>query len=912
MKRTLLSLICLSFIQIVHAQDCQVSISASDNVLTCDNTVTLTVPNLDGFDYQWFKGSRRLFGETDTIYTVTEPGLYQVTLNNFNDPDAVPCVSSAQITITQSLSDIPISLGNDTSICSNETVLLAPDRTGDSYLWSTGETTREITFSPSHEIGVNAVWVIVTDNNCQGVDTVNVNARTAPTITFPSDTSVCNVGNLTLDATHTSATYLWSDGSANPTLDVSTDGQYWVTVMSNGCSDADTVDVSFVDPPAVDLGPDLSICVGESVDFDAGNPRFTPTWSTGESSQGITFDATVAGDFEIWVKLENGTCDDADTISIHVKDAPEVTLGSDLIGCTGDTFTLDAENIGASYLWSDGSTNATLTTSESGQYWVEVDNGTCTDADTVEVTIVTPPDANLGDDQIICVGETITLDAVSLGSTITWSNGDATETIDFSSETAGTFSFWLKLDNGTCEDIDTVEITVRDLPTVNLGDDIIGCEGEEFTLEATGSGTNFLWSDNSITSTLSVDTTGQYWVKVNDGFCDNYDTVDVTIFPQPQVSLGNDISLCEDKTFDLDGGNTSSSFNYAWSTGAISQTITVDNTITSPIILEVSNDHCADTDTIEFTFFSLPQVNLGDDIEACKDDQITFDAGAFESYAWSTGATSQSISFKAEVTGDFSVTVTDANGCENSDEVKLIKVNVLPTIDLGDDLGVCQGTNITFDPGNNFVSYEWQDGSANQVFEAGQIGTYSVTVTDQNGCKAFDEARITQIYTLPQPGLVDAAIDCNTGDVVLNAGDFETYLWDDGSTDAERTFVDAGNYFVTVTDDNSCSNTDSVSITDPCDFRIIFPNAFVADNSAQTPIFQPSAVRVVDYQLLIYNRWGKLVFQSDDVELGWNGNIDGGTQPAPIGSYLYKAFYTGKRQGELVSEETQGSLLLIR
>ncbi|MGB0524132.1 MAG: T9SS type B sorting domain-containing protein [Flammeovirgaceae bacterium] len=918
MRRHLPLLLFCFLAHISFAQDCEISITASDNVITCDNTVTLTVPLNDGFDYRWFKDKRVISGATDTIYIVTEPGLYEVVMSNFNDPGAVPCSTTDGITITQSLNDYPISIGNDTSICANESVTLRSNRPATSYTWSTGETTREITFSPTHDVGVEPVWLIVSNNGCQGADTVEINIKPTPEVSFPIDTTVCGSDTLTLDATNANATYLWSDNSTASTLKVTVAGQYWVTADNGACSDSDTVTVAFVAPPTIDLGADLSLCIGDQVTLNAGNPGFNPTWSTGATTQEITFVATTAGESDLWVSLENGTCEDRDSIKITVLETPVADLGNDLTACEGVTFTLiPPSNTGVTYLWSDGSTADTLTIDQTGQYWVNIDNGTCSDADTLEATFVVRPDAQLGNDITLCMGDTITLGDPTTTFTPTWSTGATSSTIDFIATTAGTFDIWLKLENPYCDDFDTLTITVRDLPVVNLGDDINGCDGENFLLDAQNAGAGYTWSDNSGEQTLAVSTTGQYWVEVDDNFCINRDTIDVTIHPQPVVDLGADVSLCDNQTFELDAGNTFSTFEYTWSTGSKDQKITVDKDMTAPISVIVSNAYCSANDEIDFTFFSLPTVDLGADQEVCTGTAITLDAGSFTAYRWtktsgtmSTIGTDQTLTFTATTPDTYMVTVTDANGCENSGSVSINRIFELPTVNLGLDLGICENASTTFDAGAGFSRYTWQDGSSNQTFEANAIGTYSVEVEDANGCKNSDEVQITQIFALPKPSIPDAELDCDTEQATLSAGSFDEYLWDDGSIDADRIVTQEGTYTVTVKDGNGCEQSTSVTVTDPCDFQILFPNAFLATSTAINPRFTPVYSRIVAYNFFIFDRWGKVIFQTQDIDQGWDGTIGG--KQAPVGNYLYKAIYTGKRKGELVTEETQGSLMLMR
>jgi hypothetical protein len=124
-----------------------------------------------------------------------------------------------------------------------------------------------------------------------------------------------------------------------------------------GCSSADTVNVTLVNPPVLNLGNDTTICFGQQLTLNAGNPGNSFLWSTGATTQSITINQS--GTY--WVDVTNTGCTVSDTIVVSVINASFVNLGNDTTICSGTSITLDPGIAGAVYAWSTGNTNQTIT-----------------------------------------------------------------------------------------------------------------------------------------------------------------------------------------------------------------------------------------------------------------------------------------------------------------------------------------------------------------------------------------------------------------------------------------------------------------------------------------------------------------------------------------------------------------------
>ncbi|PKQ60162.1 hypothetical protein BZG01_21245, partial [Labilibaculum manganireducens] len=428
------------------------------------------------------------------------------------------------------------------------------------------------------------------------------------------------------------------------------------------------------------------------------------------------------------------------------------------------------------YLWSTGETTQTITVSASGNYSVTViDANGCSATDDANATIHPNPTVNLGVDQETCAGNSISFDAGNVGATYLWSTGESTQTITVS--TSGNYSVTVTDANG-CSATDDANATIHPNPTVNLGADQQTCSGNTITFDAGNAGSTYLWSTGETTQSITVSTSGNYSVTVTDtNGCSATDDANATIHANPVVDLGIDQETCAGGTITFDAGNAGST--YLWSIGETTQSITVSASGNYSITVTDANG-CSATDDANATIHPNPTVNLGVDQETCAGNSITFDAGnAGSTYLWSTGETTQSITVSAS--GNYSITVTDTNGCSATDDANAT-INPNPVIDLGVDQETCAGNSISFDAGNVGATYLWSTGETTQTITVSASGNYSVTVIDANGCSATDDANAT-IH--PNP-VIDLGIDqetCSGNSITFNAGNVgATYLWSTGET----------------------------------------------------------------------------------------------------------------------------------
>ena len=357
---------------------------------------------------------------------------------------------------------------------------------------------------------------------------------------------------------------------------------------------------------------------------------------------------------------------------------------------------------------------------------------------------------------------------------------------------------------------------------VDLGNDTSVCVNATLTLDA-GSFTSYLWDDASTMQTRATVNTSagstNYSVTVTDAnSCTGVDTIEVTVLADPIVDLGNDTSICDGSMLTLDAGSFSS---YVWDDASTTQTRMVTSTLgaTTYSVTVTNVAGCSGSDDIIVTGYAPVMVNLGNDTSVCDAVSLTLDAGTYTSYLWDDASTAQTRMTVSTVGAvDYSVEVTDANGCTGNDTITVTGF-AMPVVDLGNDTSLCDGETITLDAGA-FTSYLWDDASTMQtrmtVSTLGAVA-YSVEITDANGCMAADTVEVTGMA----PVMVDLGSDtslCNGAPYTLDAGaGFASYFWNNGfntqTLDVSSTTAGTMTYSVRVEDAAGCSGRDTAIIS---------------------------------------------------------------------------------------------------
>ena len=259
-----------------------------------------------------------------------------------------------------------IELGNDTTVCFPDTLLLNGAYPGASYIWQNNST--DSVYSVSAQ---GLYYVEVTSLNCSFSDSIFVTVQQKPHAELGNDTLICPNTSFTKGTPVIGATYKWQDGNVNFFYDIYTSGKYWVEVKLGNCYNSDTIFVDSASPPIVDIGADTLLCVGDSFTMSSITPSSVYEWSTG-STDSVEI-VGLPGSY--WLDVSNVCGTVRDDVDLSFTTLPQIDLGEDTTVCMGDQFTLDAYWFNATdYLWFDGWSLPEYLVYEDGDYLVQVTN----------------------------------------------------------------------------------------------------------------------------------------------------------------------------------------------------------------------------------------------------------------------------------------------------------------------------------------------------------------------------------------------------------------------------------------------------------------------------------------------------------------------------------------------------------
>ncbi len=794
------------------------AISANGPTTFCEGgSVVLAAPA--GFaSYRWSNGA------TTREITVTATGNFTVTVTDANGCSGVSAATA--VTVNTMLTPT-IAASGPTTFCQGENVTLSAPAGYTSYRWSNGATTREITVSASGSFTVS-----VSDaNGCEGISTataVTVNARPAPAITAGGPTTFCQGESVTLSAPAGFAGYRWSNGATTREITVSTAGSFTVTVTdANGCSGvsaATAVTVNAKPTPAISANGPTTFCQGESVTLSAPAGFSTYRWSNGATTREITVTAT--GSFTVTVTDANGCSGTsaATAVTVNAKPAPAISANGPTTFCQGEDVTLSAPAGFASYRWSNGATTREITVTATGTFTVTVsDANGCSGtsaATAVTVNAKPAPVISAGGPTTFCEGGNVTLSAPAGFTGYRWSNGATSREITVAQ--SGTFTVTVTNASncsGTSPEV-VVTMHTRPTPAISAGGPTTFCEGDEVTLSAPAGFASYRWSNGATTRQITVAQSSSLTVTVtDDNGCSGTSAPMVVVAnrkPSPAITADGPTAFCEGGQVTLSAPAGFAS--YRWSNGATTREITVAQSGTFTVTVVDANGCSGIAPEMVVTMHPKPAPAITADgpTTFCQGEDVTLSAPAgYNSYRWSNGATSREITVSTN--GSFTVTVTNANGCSGVSAPTLVTVHSTPrpAITAAGPTSFCEGESVTLSAPAGYRAYRWSNGATSREITVTATGSFTVTVTDANGCNGTSEAIAVTMYVRPQPSITAGGPTtfCEGGSVVLSApAGHSTYRWSNGATSQQITVAQSGNYSVTVADDNGCNGT-STAIT---------------------------------------------------------------------------------------------------
>ncbi|MBK8567551.1 MAG: choice-of-anchor D domain-containing protein [Saprospiraceae bacterium] len=667
----------------------------------------------------------------------------------------------------------------------------------------------------------------------------------APTASVAGATAICEGESTPLDASASTGlallSFAWDNGlasSSNPIATPAASTSYTVTVTDgNGCTATASTTVDVNAKPTIAAGQtacDASLLTYSfGVSLTGGDQLATSPGTV--SGSGTSYTVTVPSGQDVTLTATNSatTCFSELTVTgldcaCPTVNAP-VSNGDETI-CQGEPTPSLSVSVGGNetadwYATATGGTAiASGTTSylpsqnTAGDYtfYVETRNTTsgCTSTNRTPISLIinTLPTASITGDNAICASETATLTATG-GTGFLWNTTESSASIDVSPTASASYSVTVTDGNG-CEDDAVFSVAVNALPTASItGDDAI-CASETAILTATG-GTGFLWNTTETSASIDVSPTAStsYSVTVTDGNgCTDDAVFSVAVNALPTASITGDNAICASETATLTatGGTT-----FLWSTTETSASIDVSPTVSASYSVTVTDGNgCEDMESFNVAVNALPTASITGDDAICASEQTTLTATGGTGFVWNTTETSANIDVSPMASASYSVTVTDVNGCEDTESFSVI-VNALPTASITGDDAICASETATLTAtGGTVFLWNTTETSASIDVSPTVSASYSVTVTDGNGCTDMESFSVA-VNALPTASITGDAALCASETATLTATGGTVFLWNTTETSAsvDVSPTATASYSVTVTDGNGCEDDAVFSVT---------------------------------------------------------------------------------------------------
>ena len=948
-------------------------VDAGLSVAFCsEDSALIGTDSIAGFVYNW----NTSFGLTDSTSYQTYVSLvnadevhdssYYYLTASFQG-----CMSTDSVLVVTY--GVPIvDAGPNSDLCIYDSLQLTATG-GDFYEWSPNFSLTDTSiFNPITFTQVDTMYyVLVTDSNgCQNIDSVFINVNPLPIVSTGPDTSFCSGMTVEIgDTAFADHSYVWSPvlgldniNASNPNLTLTdlnfpNDTSYYtltVTIDSTGCTDSDSVQVVVFPYPQSMAGSDVAFCSGDSAiigndslsvisgyTFD-WNPDTGIVDTTGYWTYVSLMNLDEIHDTSNYVLTTTYQgCATNDTVQVVVYGVPLIDAGVDTMLCIGDTIGLMASN-GVSYTWwpnvnMNDSTlvNPNVWPDTTQLYFVEgIDGFGCPNTDSVNVVVNLLPTPDTGGDQYLCPGSSMQLAATG-GETYTWtpSYGMSDTTIfDPVIDPMVTTTYYLTVvDSNGCVNSDTMLVEV--LPTVptEAGDSLEICIYDSTLVGGNPTspmGTIYAWypevmMDDSTLSNPQVYPINSMWyyVETSNDTCRGMDSVWVTVHELPNADAGIDQAICYGTSTFL---NASGGELYAWSPSADLSDSTLFNPEASPlsttdyIVWVTDSNNCVQSDTMNLEIYDLPDADAGEDVEICLGDTIGLEASGGVAYEWSPN-TALSDDMVADPdanpssTQTYTVLVTDANNCEQTDDV-MVTVHALPVVTTSSDTTICEGGTASLWAAGG-EQYAWSPVSdlstptaANTDASPMTTITYTVLVTDSNSCMNTSDVMVTVNEEPVANYSVVYVPGCEgvTGTFTNESEQALTYQWNfgDGATSNEQNPVHVfsydgmGNITLTAINnmcaDSMITNLTAGSIAENVDEmvrNVISPNGDGINDCFEITIEGDFEDCV---EIEIFDRWGLKMYNSNEHDWCWEGINEYNNQPVSDGTYYYVITVAGQ------------------
>ncbi len=931
--------------------------------LICPNdSVLLTCFMANAVNYSWIGPLGPIPGNTATKY-VTLPGYYHVIVT-----DADGCILTSN-TVEVKQYNTPFLIAQPSPwLCNNSSVVIKVI-TNDSTLiqWlpplSGGGTVKTVTAAGVYSCQVTMCNIVTT---C----TIQVNSANTQASISATAFSLCPSDSTILTANSNMAFYVWQPGNiTSSVVSIFAAGIYTLTTTDQyGCSASTTISIYMNTLTPVPTATSVLICYGTSTVLNAAGSG-TINWYTNPITGGYFFTGnqyttpTLTSPVTYFVSnsISTSSCQSLRvpvTVNI-VQSSYPITASVTAQVCAGDTIKFSTPFVAnAQYNWSGPNSFtsslqnpfiAPATVTHSGTYYLYVSGGGCnTNTIALNVNVTQLTTSITASAYSICPSDSVILTANPNMTNYIWLPGNYTSSV-ISVFESGNYTV-TAIDSNGCSNTATISIYMNTLTPVPTATSVLVCYGTSTVLNAIGSGT-INWYTNPVTGgyfhtgnqyttpTLTNSVTYYLSNSVSTSSCASLRIpVTVNIVPSsfPTTASVNTL-LCAGDSIKFSTPAAANAI-YNWS-GVNSFSSNVQNPFIAPASASNSGTYyfylsgggCnGNTVTLNVNVIQLTTPTVVATTTVCEGQSIylsAFSNSSSATYTWvgpnnfTSTASSATIAPAQLVHSGTYFVFTSLNGCTSSEQGAIyVTVYGIPNVTPQVIATNCAGDSAVFFTNTlTNVSYSWT-GPNNFSSNASSFTLYPITnanagvyyfYASNNGCLSSISSVTISNNPLPIVNLGPDTVMCNSSpNITLTINTYPWIQWQDNSSvNSYIINIVTGTYWVSVIDSNGCKGSDSINVVFvECDnFRM--PNVFTPNGDGSNDLFRIDCESVKEFKLIVFDRWGKQVFETYDSKKGWDGtNMFTGQESAP-GTYFYALqvkLYNGKYK------EYKGNVTLFR
>ena len=712
-----------------------------------------------------------------------------------------------------------------------------------------------------------------------------------------------------------STKYEWSTGKINTPIYVRNPATIWMKAYYGGsCYRSDTIKINNLPAGNFKLGPDTFVCKNQTImigDFDQGYWEYK--WSNNSTDPFLFIDT--AGTFSLTIKDSLG-CHKSDTLNVKLLYPPKVNLGKDTLVCNNSNLVLDAKNYSAfiKYKWGTNVTKQTDTARKTGKYWVRVTTACGTSIDTIAVKFLVKPNAILPKDSIFCNTVTITLDGANTNNDVkyAWNTKATTQTI-----LANDTGFYKIILSNTCgKDSASTHFSKYITPVIKPFKDTTFCGAFNIKLKIGKSknGEKYSWNDLTTqaglfnSDSIYLSTTGKIEAVITNKCGEKRDTFLVKKLSNPKLILDSLYEYCGSVNLNLNINKPLNDETYRWSTAQTTAAITIK---TAGKYWAKATNYCGmDSVNFRIALYQKPTVNLGKDTTYCgtlnRILNATFNSSKVN-YLWFLGQTTPTLLVNNP--GKYGVTVS--NYCGSAKDSINLSFYKIPNPQIGPDQVFCDfmpPTKRVIKATNSTETYQWSTGGNDTTETFTTPGKYWVKVNSP--CGIISD---TVDFKLSKSPAIDLGKDtslCGFFQYILDAQNpGMQYSWlPNGETTQTIIAQKQTTYKVTITSNDGCTGKGQITINGNCISQFWFPNSFTPNTDQLNETFKPTLINFENYEMRIFNRWGELLFETTDIEKGWDGIFKGKLCQSGVYFYVSNFISTENNSKQLV----KGTITLLK